>query len=229
MFRPVRFAQIGAIALTLMAANTASAVTINSFQFNGALLVEAGAGLDPATISFLPDFTILSQNGDPAGDLIGLTGNISGDYTFNDPAGATSVLLTSPTPNSFTISDGVETFSAAVDLIELQGGGGGTIFGRIDFGTSSYAGANPGLIALNALIQDGPNLTVTFQTLGGGGVDLDELFQIGSNGVATYSAAVRIDPRAIDVAEPTPLALLGFALLAGAAWTRRRTKETATS
>lgn len=224
------FARLGGMAIvatTLLTANSAFAVTVNSFQFNGALTVDAASGTDPATVNFLPTFTIRSQNGSVAGDLIGLEGNIAGDYTFADPGGANSIVLTSPTgPNSFTISDGIETFAATVDLIELQGGGGGTIFGRIDFGTSSYAGVNPGLIALNNLIQEGPNLTITFQTLGGSGVDLDDLFLNGSStdglgNVATYSAAVRI-ARSVNVAEPAPLALLGFGLLASAAWARRR-------
>lgn len=218
-----RLVQGGAICAALMAAAPAYAVTINSFQFNGALEVEAADGLNPAEISILSNFNILSQNGAGAGDLIGLTGQISGLYTFDDPAGATTVLLTSPTaPNTFSIFDGVDTFTAEIDLIELDGGTAGTIFGTIDFGTSSYAGSNAALLDLNTLIQDGLNLTITFQTRGGSGVDLDELFEEGSEGIATYSAAVRIARQPVNVAEPAPLALLGFGLLASAGWIRRR-------
>lgn len=212
-----------AFAATLLLAQTAHAITIDSFQFNGALTVSAGAGATPATINFLPNFNILSQNGSITGDLVGLTGNITGDYDFADPAGAPSVLLSSPTaPNAFTIFDGTDTFSADVDLIELQGGGGGTIFGAIDFSSSSYAGVNPGLAALDSLIQSGPDLTVTFQTLGGSGVNLDDLFANGSNGVATFSAAVQIEAAPTAVPEPAPLALLGLGLLCSVAYASRR-------
>ncbi len=218
-----RLVKGGFLAASLVFANSAHAVTIESFQFNGALQVLAGGGAVPATINFLPDFTIRSQNGAIAGDLVNLTGNIAGDYTFADPAGAASVLLGSPTaPNDFTIFDGADTFVADISLIELQGGGGGSIIGAIDFASSNYGGSNAGLIALNDLIQNTPDLTVTFQTLGGGGVDLDDLFQNGSNGVATYSAAVNVSAPPTAVPEPAPLALLGIGIFAAAAFARRR-------
>lgn len=214
-----RIAPIGAVVATLLAANTASAVTINSFQFVGDLEVAPGAGATPATISFAPDFTIRAENGAGTGDLVNLEGDITGDYTFADPAGATSVLLTSPTaPNSFTIDDGVETFSADIDLFELQGGPAGSIFGSIDFSSSAYAGSNVGLIALDSLIQNGTNVTVTFQTLGGLGVSLDDLFQNGTAGISIYSAAVNLT----SVPEPAPLAILGLGLLCSVAFARRR-------
>lgn len=223
MLSAQRLLKGAALATSLFVAQGAEAVTVNSFQFNGALSVAAGGVGAPATINFLPDFTIRSQNGAIVGDLIGLTGNIAGDYTFEDPAGATSVLLASPTaPNAVTIFDGVDTFTANVDLFELQGGGGGSILGRINFASSNYTGANPGLIALDNLIQAGPNLTVTFQTLGGGGVGLDDLFQNGSDGVATYSAALRVNQAPAVVPEPMPLALLGFGLLCSVVYARRR-------
>jgi len=215
-----------ALSASLLLPQAAQAVTVNTFQFNGALSVSAGSITDPASLNFLPSFTILSQNGVIAGDLVGLTGNIAGDYEFNDPNGATSVALNSPTaPNDFTIFDGVETFTADVSLVELQGGGGGSVFGNINFASSDYAGVNPGLVTLNTLIQSGPNLTITFQTLGGNGVDLDELFQDGSNGVATYSAAVLVRETPTAVPEPMPLALLGLGLLCTAAHAYRRSNR----
>jgi len=221
-----RIAPCAAALATLLAANAASAVTINSFQFVGALVVDAGAGPTPANISFVTDFSILSQNGAPAGDLITLNGSISGDYEFADPAGATSVLLTSPTaPNTFTIDDGADLFTADVNLIELQGGAGGSIFGSIDFSSSSYAGGNASLLELNSLVQSGTNVTVTFQTLGGFGIDLDDLFQNGSGGVATYSAAVNL--ASVSVPEPAPLAMLGIGLLCSAAFALRRSADRA--
>lgn len=225
MLSATRLAQCGAVAATLFFANAASAVTINSFQFNGALEV-IGDGAAPATISFRPNFSILSQNGAVAGDLIGLNGDIAGNYTFADPAGANTVALSSPAaPNGFTIDDGVsDTFAADIDLIQLQDGGGGSIIGAIDFSSSTYGGANAGLIALNDLIQNTPDLTVTFQVLGGGGVDLDDLFQNGSGGVATFSAAVNVNqnPTATPVPEPGPLALLGLGLLCSVAFASRK-------
>lgn len=216
----------GAFAGTLLLADTAMAVTIDTFQFNGALVVEAGAGATPATIEFVPDFTILSQNGDVTGDLIGLVGNIGGVYEFADPAGASSVSLTNTLGPNLTIDDGVsDFFSADIELIELLDGGGGTIFGAIDFSSSSYGGANAGLIALDDLIQNTPDMTVTFQTLGGSGVDLDDLFQNGSGGVATYSAAVDVGANPpVTVPEPAPLALLGLGLLCSAGFAYRRRK-----
>ncbi|MGI9421177.1 MAG: PEP-CTERM sorting domain-containing protein [Geminicoccaceae bacterium] len=224
MLSPLQLLRGGALAASLLLAQTAHAVTIDSFQFNGVLTVAAGGGGSPATINFLPDFTILTQNGAISGGLVGLTGNIAGDYTFDDPAGSTSVLLDSPSaPNAFTIFDGVDTFSAEVDLIELQGGGGGTIFGAIDFLSSSYTGANADLTALNAVVQSDPNLTVTFQTLGGSGVDLDDLFENGSNGVAAYSAAVQIETTSVP--EPAPLALLGLGLLCSVVYASRRARR----
>ncbi|MGI9509350.1 MAG: PEP-CTERM sorting domain-containing protein [Geminicoccaceae bacterium] len=214
-----RIAPVGAVLATLLAANTASAVTINSFQFIGVLEVAPGSGATPATISFAPDFTILAENGVGTGDLVGLEGDITGDYDFADPAGASTVALTSPTaPNSFLIDDGIDIFSADVDLFELQGGPAGSIFGSIDFSSSTYVGANAGLIALNTLIQSGTNVTVTFQTLGGLGVSLDDLFENGTSGISIYSAAVNLT----SVPEPAPLAILGLGLLCSVAFARRR-------
>lgn len=221
-----RLTQCGAVIATLFLANTASAVTIDSFQFNGILQVEAGSIVSPATVTFLPSFTIQAQNGLGAGELVGLNGNIAGGYTFDDPGGNNTVPLTSPgVPNGFTIDDGVNIFAADIDLIELQGGGGGSIVGAIDFSSSSYAGANAGLIALNDLIQNTPNLTVTFQTLTIGGVDLDELFVNGSGGVATFSAGVIVSSDPTAVPEPGPLALLGMGLLCSAAFACRRSSS----
>lgn len=214
-----RIAPVGAVLATLLAANTASAVTINSFQFFGFLEVAPGSGATPATLSFAPDFTILAENGLGTGDLVGLQGDITGDYEFADPVGASTVALTSPTaPNSFLIDDGIDTFNAEIDLFELQGGSAGSIFGSIDFASSSYAGANAGLLALNSLIQSGTNVTVTFQTLGGLGVSLDDLFENGTNGISLYSAAVNLT----SVPEPAPLAILGLGLLGSVAFARRR-------
>jgi hypothetical protein len=217
MLSAQRLFKISCLAASMFVAQAAEAVTINSFQFLGGLTVTPGGVGTPATINFLPDFSILSQNGVTAGELVGLEGNIEGDYTFDDPAGATTVALGSPTaPNLFTIDDGSDVFTAEVELIELQGGGGGSIVGAIDFSSSSYAGSNAGLIALNDLILNTPDLTITFQTLGGSGVNLDGLFANGSNGVAAYSAVVTA------VSEPAPLALLGLGMLVSAAYIRRR-------
>ena len=210
-----RIAPAGAVLATLLAANTASAITINSFQFFGILEVAPGSGATPATISFAPDFTILAENGAGTGGLVNLNGDITGDYEFADPTGATTVALTSPTaPNSFLIDDGTDIFSAEIDLFELQGGAGESISGSIDFSTSTYAGLNASLIALNSQIQNGTNVTVTFQTPGG----LDDLFENGTNGISVYSAAVNLT----SVPEPGPLAILGLGLLCSVGFARRR-------
>ncbi|MEZ5931264.1 MAG: PEP-CTERM sorting domain-containing protein [Alphaproteobacteria bacterium] len=223
MLSAQRLLAVSCLAASVFVAQAAEAITINTFQFVGDIDVSPGGVGTPATINFLGDFDLRSQNGSNSGELVGLTGTIAGDYQFDDPAGATSVLLTSPTaPNAFTIFDGTETFVANIGLIELEGGFGGSILGTINFASSTYAGTNAGLIALDNLIQNSPNLTITFQTLGGSGVNLDELFQNGSEGVATYSAAVRVSQPPVSVPEPTPLALLGFGLLCSVAYARRR-------
>ena len=59
-----------------------------------------------------------------------------------------------------------------------------------------------------SLIQSGTNVTVTFQTLGGLGVSLDDLFENGTNGIYIYSAAVNLT----SVPEPGTLILLCCAL-----------------
>jgi len=219
-----RFVQCSLLlAMLTSLSNIAAAVPISSFQFTGSLQVAPGAGVNPATITFNPNFSIISENGSVIGNLVGLSGSLSGDYQFNDPLGSNTVAVFSPTtPNAFTINDGATTFTADVDLIQLQGGGGGSIIGVIDFSTSSYSGANAGLIDLDASVQNTPDLTVTFQTLGGFGLNLDDLFINGSGGVATFSAAVQVAPLAVAVPEPAPLALLGLGLLCSAAYASRR-------
>lgn len=224
MFSFQRVARCSLIAAMLTAlSNVALAIPVSSFQFGGSLQVAPGAGATPATITFNPNFSIISQNGLVVGDLISLTGNLNGSYQFNDPAGSNIVTVFSPTtPNTFTIDDGTDLFTAEIGLIELQGGGGGSIIGAIDFSTSNYAGVNPALVELNGLIQNSPDLTVTFQTLGGFGVNLDELFDNGSGGVATYSAAVNVSAGSTPIPEPAPLALLGLGLLCSASYALRR-------
>jgi hypothetical protein len=101
-------------------------------------------------------------------------------------------------------------------------GGGGSIFGAIDFSSSNYAGSNVSLMALHDSIQNTPDLTVTFQTLGGFGVILDDLFANGSDGVATFSGVVGVNMTSAPIPEPAPLALLGLGLLCSAAYTSRR-------
>lgn len=218
MFSLQRFAQCGVVLAALTGfSNVAAAVPISSLQFSGgALQVQAGAGATPAELTFVSDFSIDAQNGELFGDLIGLNGSITGTYEFDDPAGNTIVALSSSTTNSLIINDVTGTFTADINLISLQDGG--SIIGAIDFSSSSYTGSNADLIALNDQIQNNPNLTVTFQTLGGEADDIDQLFTNGTGGVAIFSGALQVTP----IAEPAPLALLGLGLLCGVAYVSRR-------
>lgn len=214
-----RIAMCGAVLSTLCTfSETANAVVIDSFAFGGTLDVSAGSISTPASITFPAPFNIVLQNGAASGDLVGLPGTITGSYEFADPAGANSVTLTSSGSNDFTIDDGTDVFSADIDLIQLQGGVAGAIVGAIDFSSSTYSGSNTGLVMLNAIIQNTPNLTVTFQTLANlFSVNLDDLFQNGSGGLGIYTATVATNlPTAVP--EPGPLALLGFGVLASAAF-----------
>ena len=221
MFYFRRFAQCGILVTMLTVfSNVAAAVPISSFDFGGSLQVTPGAGLTAATITFNPDFDIDLQNKQNSGDLVGLTGSISGAYSFNDPAGANSVALFSLSAgNTFSIEDeDGQLFTADIDLFQLQGGGGASIFGTIDFSSSTYSGNNAALIELNALIQNEPNLSVTFQIGGTAGSNLDNLFDNGTgNGSVSFSATAYI-----AVPEPAPLALLGLGLLCSAGFIRRR-------
>lgn len=214
-----RIAMCGAVLSTLFTfSQTANAVIIDNFAFEGTLDVAAGSLSTPASITFPSAFNVLAQNGAGSGDLVSLNGMITGSYDFADPAGANTVTLNSTGSNDFTISDGTDVFSADIDLIQLQGGIAGVIFGAIDFSSSSYSGTNDGLIALNDLIQNTPNLAVTFFAPGFlSGLDLDDLFQNGSGGELGYTARVATNlPTAVP--EPGPLALLGFGVLVSAAF-----------
>lgn len=220
MFSLQRIVQCTILTAMLTAfSNVASAIPISSFDFGGTLQVAPGAGLTPATITFDPDFDIDLQDRQGTGDLVDLTGNLTGNYQFNDPGGANTVALFSPTTdNIFSIEDeDGELFSANIDLFQLQGGGGAAVFGAIDFSSSTYNGNNDALLTLNALIQNVPNLTVTFQIGAGSGSSLDDLFDNGTGGGSTTFSA-----RATIVPEPAPLALLGLGLLCSAAYASRR-------
>lgn len=224
MFSIQRLVQCGvAVAMLAGMSNAASALSINSFALGGSSLqITPGAGASPATITFNPNFSIVLQDGGPVGDLVGLTGNITGAYDFDDPAGNTTALLTSSTlGNSFIIDDGTDIFSAGISLIQVQDGG--LIIGAIDFSSSSYTGTNAVLTELSALIQNTPDLTITFQARPGESDDLDNLFSGGTNGGVTYSAVIGVSANpVVSVPEPAPLALLGLGLLCSVAFANRR-------
>jgi hypothetical protein len=83
---------------TALSDHVAAMPIVSSFQFVGSLQVTPGAGVSPAAITFNSDLSILSQNGLPAGGMVGLTGEINGSYEFSDPLGANTIPLVSSSP-----------------------------------------------------------------------------------------------------------------------------------
>jgi hypothetical protein len=212
---------IGALALGgLMASKPADALPID-YSFSsvvGASIVFAGGGT--GDFSFDDglnghDFQITLQNGGN-GDLLGLFGNIEGDFVLDDPAGGDSTAVTT-TNGVFSIADNGNLFEADIDLIHLSANGpGGTLTGTIFYSSATYAGANADLQALTTAV-DGPG-AITFQ-LAGGTLSLDNLYNSTSPQAFSYSGAT-----IAAVPEPATIALLGVGL-AGLGFALRRQRE----
>lgn len=209
-----------AAALTVMAmAGNGMAAPLTSFSFSsipGQPLVFSPLG------SFVfgdenggnDDFQIDNQIGG-AGTLNALFGDIDGDFSFNDPMGSDTAVVTT-TNGEISISDGTDVFTASINLVELMetsGFGnlqGFAIGGTILYSGATYSGSNSDLQTLATTADNGG--LITFQTTQV--ADLDDLYVNGAT--VSYSGT-----SSVQVPVPGTLALLGAGLI-GLGIIRRR-------
>lgn len=210
-----------AVAAFALAAPDAQAQPLTQFDFSGQpeenLVFESGGSFT------IGDFEIDDQKGGEDA-LVGLTGMISGSFSFADPGMDPTAPVTSPGDAQLTITGADGTVTGALNLTLIGEGAEGfedtaAIRGTVDFSGSPYAGANPDLLALT---DEGP-ITVTFQTPGVP-INLAALYETG--GTFSYSGSVATPFTEGEVPEPATLGLIGAGLL-GLGMIGRRRKATA--
>lgn len=223
---------VTAMAAVLSYATSALASPTESLSFDFSndvgqnLTFSAASGGDPAEFTFqdednaYDDFQITqeTQDGTPVGgvgpnNLLGLFGDLDGTYEFGDPAGSTSVTVSS-TNGSFEIEDGNNAvFTSGVDFFELRENvNSNSILGELVLSGATYSGSNDALQFLSDSADT--DVPITFQ-LSDGAADLDELYNDGLPGGTSYSGSVSVVP------VPQSVMLLGFGLLSLGALVRR--------
>jgi len=183
------------------------------------------------TFSFTPgtggsDFRI---TGDSAGSTaLGLLGNITGVYDIGQvTTGGSfqSATVTGEGGNTFTISDGTDTFSANVnwiDIFTLGTTGGLNSGGTINLSNIVYGGSNADLQTLAAdASASGGTATISFQF--SPARSLTQLTASGASNTTSYSGNVSA---VLPTPAPSTLVLFGMgAGVAGAVRLVRRRKE----
>jgi len=219
-----------AAVLGLLATSSAqSAITFNIDSTQDSVIQFQGDG-DTATIEFVnlltpgvDTFEITSVSGG-TGSALGLTGDISGTFSFDEAdivtiaPGIQTATLTS-TGTVLSIFDGTDTFTADIDGVDITSvGSTGSIntSAVINLSNVSYTGTNADLVTFANLISTSggvANLTFQFTT----NKSLTQLKNQALN-ETSFSGSLSAVPEPATVA----LALTGLPLLGLGYWSRRR-------
>jgi hypothetical protein len=190
------------------------------------LTFSPASGGGPAEFTFqdednaYDDFQVTqeTQDGTPIGsggpnNLLGLFGDLDGTYEFSDPAGSTSVAVSSSN-GSFEIQDSNNTvFASGIEFFELRENvNSNSVLGELALSGATYSGTNDALQFLSD--SENTDVPITFQ-LSAGAADLDQLYNDGLSTGTSYSGSVSVVP------VPQSVMLLGFGLLSLGALVRR--------